>query len=60
MLGMLIPFLLLFACGLDRLMKSFQNSMKFFVLVALLAFMLVSEITIDWQIFPNEYNWFHL
>jgi len=25
-----------------------------------LLFMLASEITIDWQIFPNEYNWFHL
>jgi hypothetical protein len=60
MLGMLIPFLLLFACGLDRLMKSFQNSTKFFVLFALLAFMVASEITIDWKIFPNEYNWFHL
>jgi hypothetical protein len=60
MLGMLVPFLLLFACGLDRLMKNFQNSMKFFVLFALLAFMLASEITIDWKIFPNEYNWFHL
>ena len=60
MLGMLIPFMLLFACGLDRLMKSFQNSTKFFVLFALLAFMLASEITIDWKIFPNEYNWFHL
>jgi hypothetical protein len=60
MLGMLVPFLLLFACGLDRLMKNFQNSTKFFVLCALLAFMLASEITIDWKIFPNEYNWFHL
>jgi hypothetical protein len=30
------------------------------VLAALLLFMLASEITIDWQIFPNEYNWFHL
>ncbi len=60
MLGMLIPFMLLFACGLDRLMKSFQNNTKFFVLCALLAFMLASEITIDWKIFPNEYNWFHL
>jgi hypothetical protein len=60
MLGMLIPFLILFVCGLDRLMKNFQNSTKFFVLFALLAFMLASEITIDWQIFPNEYNWFHL
>ena len=60
MLGMLIPFLLLFACGLDRLMNSFQNSTKLVVLFALLAFMLASEITIDWKIFPNEYNWFHL
>ena len=60
LLGLLIPFLILFACGLDRLMKNFQNSTKFFVLLALLAFMLASEITIDWKIFPNEYNWFHL
>jgi hypothetical protein len=60
MLGMLIPFLILFACGLDRLLKRFQNSVKFFVLFALLAFMLASEITIDWRIFPNEYNWFHM
>jgi len=60
MLGMLVPFLILFACGLDRLMKNFQNSTKFLVLFALLAFMLGSEITIDWKIFPNEYNWFHL
>jgi len=60
MLGMLIPFLILFACGLDRLMNRFQNSTKFLVLLALLAFMLASELTIDWPIFPNEYNWFHL
>jgi hypothetical protein len=60
MLGMLVPFLILFACGLDRLMKNFQGSLKFLVLFALLAFMLASEITIDWPVFPNEYNWFHL
>ncbi len=60
MLGMLVPFLILFACGLDRLMNRFQNSTKFFVLIALLGFMLASEITIDSPIFPNEYNWFHL
>jgi len=60
MLGMLVPFLVLFACGLDRLMKNFQNGTKFFVLFALLAFMLASEITIDWNIFPNAYNWFHM
>jgi len=60
MLGMLIPFLILFAYGLDRLMQYFENITKFFVLVALLAFMLASEITINGVVFSNEYNWFHL
>ena len=60
MLGALVPFLVLFACGLDRLMKNFENATKFFVLFALLAFMLASEISIDAPVFPNEYNWFHL
>jgi len=60
MLGLLVPFLLLFACGLDRLMYRFQNSTKFALLFALLAFMLVSEITIDGPVFANAYNWFHL
>ena len=60
MLGLLVPFLILFACGLDRLLKNFQGATRFFVLGALLAFMLASEITIDWSIFPNAYNWFHL
>ena len=60
MLGMLIPFLLLFANGLDRALGKFSLPAKFTVLAALLHFMLASEITIDWRIFPNEYNWFHL
>ena len=60
MLGMLVPFLILFACGLDQLMKRLNSAVKFFALAALLAFMLASEITIDWPIFPNEYNWFHM
>ena len=60
MLGMLIPFLLLFACGLDRALEKFSRAAKFTLLAALLVFMLASEIAIDWRIFPNEYNWFHL
>jgi hypothetical protein len=60
MLGMLIPFLLLFAFGLDSALKKFSNAAKFAVLMALLVFMLASEITIDWPIFPNPYNWFHM
>lgn len=60
MLGMLIPFLLLFASGLDCALRKFSDAAKFAVLAALLAFMLASEITIDWPIFPNPYNWFHM
>jgi hypothetical protein len=60
MLGMFIPFLILFACGLDRLMNLFQNSTKYLLLLALLAFMLASEITIDLPVFASEFNWFHL
>ena len=59
MLGMLIPFLILFAAGFDRALGKFSGTTKFFLLAALLAFMLASEISADWRIFPNEYNWFH-
>lgn len=59
MLGMLVPFLILFACGLDRLMQRFDTTTKFLVLIALLAFMAASEFTIDGPVFPNGYNWFH-
>ena len=59
-LGALIPFLLLWFYGLDRLLGKFDVKAKFLVLAGLLLLMLATEITIDWKIFPNEYNWFHL
>jgi len=60
LLGALVPFLILFAAGLDRALEKFGRRAKFIALAALLAFMLTSEIMTDWQIFPNAYNWFHL
>jgi hypothetical protein len=60
MLGMLVPFLILFASGLNQALKKWGSATKFAVLAALLAFMLASEIAVDWKIFPNPYNWFHL
>jgi predicted membrane protein DUF2142 len=60
MLGALIPFLLLFVYGIDRALKNFGNAAKFSALAAIILFMLVTEITIDWPIFPNSYNWFHM
>jgi hypothetical protein len=60
MLGALIPFLLLFVFGLDRAMKNLKTAAKFCVLAGIMLFMLVTEITTDWAIFPNAYNWFHM
>ena len=60
MLGALIPFLLLFTFGLDRTLKKFGDAAKFSVLAAIILFMLITEITIDWPVFPNPYNWFHM
>ena len=60
MLGMLIPFLLLFAAGLDRLMLNFQITTKYFLLVVLLGFMLGCEVATDLPVFTSPYNWFNL
>jgi hypothetical protein len=60
MLGALIPFLLLFVFGLDRVLGRRGHPAKFLALAGMTLFMLVSEIVIDWPIFPNAYNWFHM
>lgn len=61
MLGVLIPFLLLYLYGLDHVLEKINSRwLRPCVLTAMVLFMLVMEITIDWRIFPNEYNWFHL
>jgi hypothetical protein len=60
MLGALIPFLLLFVSGLDRALSQFRPAAKFTVLALILLLMLGSEIAVDWPVFANPYNWFHL
>jgi hypothetical protein len=60
MLGALVPFLLLFAFGLDCVLKRFDTPAKFLVLAAIILFMLVSEIVTDWPVFSSQYNWFHM
>lgn len=59
MLGMLVPFLILLAAGLDRLTARFNLAAKYLVLVLLLGLMLGTEITADWPVFASPYNWFH-
>jgi len=60
LLGALVPTLILLVAGLDRVLGKFSERVKFIALAALLVCMVATEITLDWKIFPNEYNWFHL
>jgi hypothetical protein len=60
MLGALLPFALLLVCGLDNLLKPLGDATKYAVLTLMLLFMLATEITLDWPVFQNPYNLFHL
>lgn len=60
LLGALIPFMLLFVCGFDRLLGRFGNRAKFPALASMVSAMLILEITTDWPVFFSQYNWFHL
>ena len=59
MLGVLVPFMVLFAAGLERLTRNFQANSKYLLLVFFLVFLAASEATTNWVVFPNVYNWFH-
>ena len=59
-LGALIPFMLLFVFGLDYVLKKFGSAAKFSALGAITSFMLITEIAIDWPVFSNSFNWFHI
>ena len=60
-LGALIPFLLLYLYGLDRVLGRVKNNwIRPLVLIGMILFMQISEIIIDWRLFPNAYNWFHM
>jgi len=59
-LGALVPFMLLFVYGIDRVLKKSGGPAKFLALAAIILFMLLAEITIDWPVFSSQYNWFHM
>jgi hypothetical protein len=60
MLGSLIPFLILIACGLDCILGRISLNVKLLILFMLLLFMLAMETVTNWAVFTSEYNWFHL
>ena len=60
-LGALIPFLLIYLCGLNYLLRNLQNRLGgASALAAIILFMLASEIAADRAIFSSQYNWYHL
>jgi hypothetical protein len=59
MLGMLVPFTLLFTFGLDSALKKWGLVGKIIALAIFLLFMLGTEIATDWPIFHSQYNWFN-
>jgi hypothetical protein len=59
MLGALIPFLLVLAFGMDRLLNRWGKTAKYVALALLLLFMSGMEIATDWPVFQSQYNWFH-
>lgn len=61
MLGILIPFLILFVYGFNQLLQLLGlKSRQWFPLVAFIVVLLIVEITAAAPAFANGYNWFHL
>ncbi|HEV2328745.1 MAG TPA: DUF2142 domain-containing protein [Verrucomicrobiae bacterium] len=60
MFGALIPFLLLFVYGLDRLLDRLGTAFKFVTLIAMVTAILALEIATDRPAFASPYNWYHL
>jgi hypothetical protein len=60
MLGALIPFLLLLAGGMDRMLDRFGKPAKWYALAILISTMLTLEIVTDWPVFSSQYNWFNM
>jgi hypothetical protein len=59
--GALIPFLLLYAYGMDCALSPVKRAWaRPLALAAMLLFMLISEIVTDWPVFPCQYNWYHM
>lgn len=61
MLGVLIPFSLLYLHGLDQVLQRVKSTwVRPLVLVVMILFMLITEIVTDWTAFSSQYNWFHM
>lgn len=60
-LGVVIPFMLLFLFGLESILCRLNfRFARIAALAVMVLFMLTTEVAVDWHVFSNEYNWFHL
>lgn len=60
LLGALVPFLILFAYGMDHALRYVAGRTRFFILFGCVCLMLTLEVATDWPALFNQYNWFHL
>jgi hypothetical protein len=59
--GALLPFLLLYLDGLERIFSRFSNRMIPLVVVLLIAIIITySEVSITPQVLSSQFNWFHM
>jgi hypothetical protein len=59
-LGALIPFMLLFVSGLDRILNRLSLPLKFLILAAFNLTMLITELAANKPAFFDQYNWYHM
>jgi hypothetical protein len=58
--GTILPFLLLYIDGLNRILIKFKLASRLLVVVSVIvAVITISEIIISWPVFFSPYNWFH-
>lgn len=60
LLGALIPFLVLFAFGLDNVLQKLGTIGKFIGLAGLVVIMLGAETITNWPVFSSQYNWYNM
>jgi len=60
MSGALIPFALLYVCGIGYLLRRVGRVASIVVVAGIMTFATVSEIFINRAVFASEHNWFHL
>jgi len=60
-IGALIPFALLYAYGVTRLLRRAGNaSLPLVVLAIIMLSVSISDVLVNYEVFASEHNWFHL